>query len=184
VGEAARGLRSTCHAGRACSQGDRSREPAQARRATRLVGSRTTHDSTRTNSDRSALSGSRGSRFRARRQARQTSTRTSSVSGVSPSGLGMTTGPPAAPSTGDSADSRIAAPLAAYSRTRHKHPRLRTKAPIGRSPRVDRCSTSPSGNRRVRIGVVRVRRGYPDRTWPYLDAHRHAQHARSPRRSP
>jgi hypothetical protein len=52
---------------------------------------------------------------------RQASARTSSVSGVSPSGLGMTSGPVGAPgSTGSSADSRIADPPSVYSRMRHK----------------------------------------------------------------
>ena len=82
---------------------------------------------------------------------------------MSPIGEGLTTGPPAAPSTGGSADSRIAAPALSYSRTRHRLPRLRTSAPMGSSPRVDRCSTSPSGNRRIRIGVVGIQTRYPDR---------------------
>ena len=47
-----------------------------------------------------------------------------------------------------------------YSRTRHRVPRARTTAPSGSSPRVDRCSTSPSGNRRVRIGVVGIYAAY------------------------
>ena len=47
-----------------------------------------------------------------------------------------------------------------YSRTRHSVPRARMSAPSGSSPRVDRCSTSPSGNRRVRIGVVGIRAAY------------------------
>jgi hypothetical protein len=79
---------------------------------------------------------------------------------MSPSAVGLTTGPPAAPSTGVSASSRIAAPPSVCSRTRHKQPRLRTSTPTGSSPWLDRCSTSPSGNRRIRIGVVGIRAGY------------------------
>ena len=87
----------------------------------------------------------------------QTSARTSSVSGSSPSGEGMTAAPPGAP--GASTASRSAVPDS-YLRTRHWLPRLRTRAPIGSSPRVDRYSTSPSGNRSIRIGVVGISRGY------------------------
>ena len=38
-------------------------------------------------------------------------------------------------------------------RTRHKAPRLRTNTPTGRALPVERYSTSPSGNRRSKIGV-------------------------------
>ena len=58
-----------------------------------------------------------------------------------------------------SADSRRAVwPM--NSRTRHRAPRARISVPKGSSPRVDRCSTSPSGNRRVRIGVVGMQSGH------------------------
>ena len=66
---------------------------------------------------------------------------------------GVTAAPPGAP--GASTASRSAVPDS-YLRTRHWLPRLRTRAPIGSSPRVDRYSTSPSGNRSIRIGVVGI----------------------------
>src|SRR5262249_11071352 len=69
--------------------------------------------------------------------------------GVSPKGSGDTTGPPGAPST--AAASRIAASFS-NRLMRQSAPRLRTIVPTGSSPRVDRCSTSPSGKRRRRIG--------------------------------
>jgi hypothetical protein len=94
----------------------------------------------------------------------QASTRTSTVNGRSPrSGSGMTRGPGAAPSSGDSASSTTAAPVSVWARIRHRLPRARTSAPIGSSRRVERCSTSPSGNLNVRIGVSAIARGYPDR---------------------
>src|SRR5262245_66289259 len=43
---------------------------------------------------------------------------------------------------------------------RHSVPRLRTTLPMGSSPRVDRCSTSPSGKRSRRMGVCGMRRSY------------------------
>ena len=98
-------------------------------------------------------------------ETRQAAERISTVSGSSPSPVGMTrgaggVGAPSTASTGScSADSRSAVwPM--YSRTRHRVPRARMSVPNGSSPRVDRCSTSPSGNRRVRIGVVGMQTAY------------------------
>ena len=93
---------------------------------------------------------------------RQAAERISTVSGSSPSPVGMTVGAlgVGTPSTGSgSADSRSTVGPT-YSRTRQSVPRARMSAPSGSSPRVDRCSTSPSGNRRVRIGVVGIRAAY------------------------
>jgi hypothetical protein len=86
--------------------------------------------------------------------ARQAADRISTVSGSSPSPVGLSVGPPGAPA-GSSAASRNALERS-YLWMRHMLPRLRIKAPTGSSPRVDRYSTSPSGNRRRRIGVVRI----------------------------
>ena len=93
---------------------------------------------------------------------RQAAERISTVSGSSPSPVGTTVGAlgVGAPSAGSgSADSRSTVGPT-YSRTRHRVPRARRSAPSGSSPRVDRCSTSPSGNRRVRIGVVGIHEAY------------------------
>ena len=101
-------------------------------------------------------------RPRSARSLRQAAERISTVSGSSPSAAGMIAGAVGvgAPLISScSADSRRAVwPM--NSRTRHRAPRARISVPMGSSPRVDRCSTSPSGNRRVRIGVVGMQTGY------------------------
>ena len=81
----------------------------------------------------------------------QASLMISTINGLSPRGSEITRGRPGAPSP--SSDSRIAA-WSLYLCTRQKDPRARTRDPTWSSPRVVRYSTSPSGNRRIRIGVV------------------------------
>jgi hypothetical protein len=93
---------------------------------------------------------------------RQAAERISTVSGSSPSPVGMTVGAlgVGAPSTGSGSSDSRSTVEPTCSRTRHRVPRARISAPSGSSPRVDRCSTSPSGNRRVRIGVVGIHAAY------------------------
>lgn len=62
----------------------------------------------------------------ATRHPRQAGMRTSTASGASPIGLGLTVRPPAVPTPGTSADLRIAAPFSVYSWIRQRQPRART----------------------------------------------------------
>lgn len=94
----------------------------------------------------------------------QTAARISRLSGVSsPSGSGITAGAPAGNSTG----SRYAAEPECE-RTRHSRPRALMSVPTASSPRVERYSTSPSGNRSMRIGVVGMHPPYSLRRPPHV----------------
>ena len=64
--------------------------------------------------------------------ARHVAARTSIVRGSSPIGLGLTVRLPGVPWPDTSADSRIAAPLSVYLRTRHRQPRARILRPDGK----------------------------------------------------
>lgn len=84
----------------------------------------------------------------------QTSARTSSVSGLSPSGSGSRTGPGEAPSGAASSRASRTTLWPSIARTRQVVPRARIRVPTENSARADRYSTSPSGKRKRRIGVA------------------------------